>query len=229
MEDTLSAAHTRNLRAFSRGGRLDRLSLLLRVRPDDSAHCGKVGCCCCSHHGVRDRGGGNVSHSRPGTTFVARRWAAHCRLWGHVRDPRVSVVLLALGTAIYCLVDDISASICGRLPVVVWIGAFILADPVPASILQHRACCARTHHHWPVQFCAAPDLWHPDFGVHRNLDVHATVPFALVLALWLVILRVRVGYEEQVLSAEFGAYVQYKRSVWAFGPALVSHRTARSG
>ena len=53
--------------------------------------------------------------------------------------------------------------------------------------------------------------------------LHATAPFALVLAAWLAILRVRVGYEERVLSAEFEAYAQYKRSVWAFGPALVSH------
>ena len=52
--------------------------------------------------------------------------------------------------------------------------------------------------------------------------LHATAPFALVLAAWLAVLRVRVGYEERVLSAEFEAYAQYKRSVWAFGPALVS-------
>jgi len=57
--------------------------------------------------------------------------------------------------------------------------------------------------------------------------LHATAPFALVLVLWLAVLRVRVGYEERVLSAEFEAYAGYKRSVWAFGPALVSHRVVQ--
>jgi protein-S-isoprenylcysteine O-methyltransferase Ste14 len=59
--------------------------------------------------------------------------------------------------------------------------------------------------------------------------LHATVPFAIVLAAWLAVLRVRVGYEERVLGAEFEAYRRYKERVWAFGPALVLRRTARDG
>jgi protein-S-isoprenylcysteine O-methyltransferase Ste14 len=59
--------------------------------------------------------------------------------------------------------------------------------------------------------------------------LHATVPFALVLVAWIAVVRVRVGYEERVLSAEFDTYAQYKGRVWAFGPALVPHRSAGNG
>lgn len=58
--------------------------------------------------------------------------------------------------------------------------------------------------------------------------LHATIPFALVVVMWLAVLRVRVGYEERVLGAEFEAYSGYKQRVWAFGPALARPRPART-
>jgi protein-S-isoprenylcysteine O-methyltransferase Ste14 len=59
--------------------------------------------------------------------------------------------------------------------------------------------------------------------------LHATIPLGLVLVAWLVVLRIRVGYEERVLSAEFDAYHGYRQRVWAFGPALLRPRSVRSG
>jgi len=59
--------------------------------------------------------------------------------------------------------------------------------------------------------------------------LHATIPLGIVFALWLAILRIRVGYEERVLGAEFEAYRGYKQRVWAFGPALLGARTVKSG
>lgn len=63
---------------------------------------------------------------------------------------------------------------------------------------------------------------HPIYTVYLLINAgillrHLTVPFALVLALWVVLLLVRVRYEEGVLTAAFPEYTEYRRRVRAFG------------
>lgn len=50
--------------------------------------------------------------------------------------------------------------------------------------------------------------------------MHATPAFALALIAWLVVLRARVGYEEQVLCAEYPDYQRYQSQVGLFWPRL---------
>jgi protein-S-isoprenylcysteine O-methyltransferase Ste14 len=59
--------------------------------------------------------------------------------------------------------------------------------------------------------------------------LHATVPLAIALVAWFAILRVRVGYEERVLQAEYREYDDYRRQVGAFGPRLRRSQPAHSG
>ena len=63
---------------------------------------------------------------------------------------------------------------------------------------------------------------HPIYTVYLliNLGIllrHLTVPLALVLALWVALLLVRVRYEEGVLTEAFPEYPAYRRRVRAFG------------
>jgi protein-S-isoprenylcysteine O-methyltransferase Ste14 len=63
---------------------------------------------------------------------------------------------------------------------------------------------------------------HPIYTVYLFINAgillrHLTVPFALVLALWVALLLVRVRYEEGVLSSAFPDYPEYRRRVRAFG------------
>jgi protein-S-isoprenylcysteine O-methyltransferase Ste14 len=46
---------------------------------------------------------------------------------------------------------------------------------------------------------------------------HLTLPLAVVLAIWVALLLVRVRYEEGVLAATFPEYPEYRRRVRAFG------------
>lgn len=50
--------------------------------------------------------------------------------------------------------------------------------------------------------------------------LHATIPFGIALVAWFAVLRVRVGYEERVLRAEYPEYDLYRQRVGAFGPRL---------
>ena len=59
--------------------------------------------------------------------------------------------------------------------------------------------------------------------------LHATLPFAAVLVMWLVVLRVRMGYEERVLREEFPEYVSYRQRVGALGPRLRPAHAASGG
>ena len=59
--------------------------------------------------------------------------------------------------------------------------------------------------------------------------LHATLPFALVLVAWVLVLRLRVGYEEQVLRAEFPEYASYRQRVGAFGPRMRHARVLSGG
>jgi protein-S-isoprenylcysteine O-methyltransferase Ste14 len=70
-----------------------------------------------------------------------------------------------------------------------------------------------------------PYRWarHPIYAVYLLINGgillgHFTFPFAAVLAAWLVLLLVRVRYEEQVLATTFPQYGEYRRRVGAFGP-----------
>lgn len=70
---------------------------------------------------------------------------------------------------------------------------------------------------------------HPIYGTHTLLYtgtflLHATPAFAVVLAAWLLLLRVRVRYEERVLRAEYPEYDAYHRRVGAFAPRLAPAR-----
>lgn len=58
-----------------------------------------------------------------------------------------------------------------------------------------------------VQFCG---LWLS----------HLTVPFTLALVGYFALLRLRIGYEEAVLTAAFPEYRAYRERVGAFGPRL---------
>jgi protein-S-isoprenylcysteine O-methyltransferase Ste14 len=63
---------------------------------------------------------------------------------------------------------------------------------------------------------------HPIYTVYLLMNAgillrHLTVPVALVLIAWLVLLLIRVRYEEGVLTAAFPEYAEYRRRVRAFG------------
>jgi protein-S-isoprenylcysteine O-methyltransferase Ste14 len=73
-----------------------------------------------------------------------------------------------------------------------------------------------------------PYRWarHPIYAVYLLINGgillrHSTLPLAAVLAGWSVLLLLRVGYEERVLSTAFPHYQDYRRRVGAFGPRLV--------
>jgi protein-S-isoprenylcysteine O-methyltransferase Ste14 len=63
---------------------------------------------------------------------------------------------------------------------------------------------------------------HPIYTVYLLINAgillrHLTVPFAIVLAVWVALLIVRVRYEEGVLASAFPDYPEYQRRVRAFG------------
>ena len=63
---------------------------------------------------------------------------------------------------------------------------------------------------------------HPIYTVYLLINAgvllrHLTVPLALVMAAWVVLLLIRVRYEEGVLAATFPEYNDYRRRVRAFG------------
>jgi protein-S-isoprenylcysteine O-methyltransferase Ste14 len=66
---------------------------------------------------------------------------------------------------------------------------------------------------------------HPVYAVYLliNLGIllrHLTAPFAIVMAVWLGLLLIRIRFEEKVLADAFPAYREYRRRVAAFGPRL---------
>ena len=74
---------------------------------------------------------------------------------------------------------------------------------------------------------SGPYRWarHPIYAVYLLVNAgillrHFTLPLGLVLAAWLALLIVRVGYEEQVLVGAFPQYREYRQRVGAFGPRL---------
>jgi protein-S-isoprenylcysteine O-methyltransferase Ste14 len=63
---------------------------------------------------------------------------------------------------------------------------------------------------------------HPIYTVYLLINAgillrHLTVPFAIVLTVWVALLLVRVRYEEGVLASAFPDYPEYRRRVRAFG------------
>lgn len=63
---------------------------------------------------------------------------------------------------------------------------------------------------------------HPIYTVYLLINAgillrHLTAPFAIVLAIWVALLLVRVRYEEGVLASAFPEYPEYQRRVRAFG------------
>ena len=69
-----------------------------------------------------------------------------------------------------------------------------------------------------------PYRWarHPIYTVYLLINTgillrHLTLPFAAVLAVWLMTLILRVRYEESVLAGTFPEYPDYRRRVRAFG------------
>jgi protein-S-isoprenylcysteine O-methyltransferase Ste14 len=63
---------------------------------------------------------------------------------------------------------------------------------------------------------------HPIYTVYLLINAgillrHLTVPFGIVLGLWVALLLVRVRYEEGVLASAFPEYPEYSRRVRAFG------------
>jgi protein-S-isoprenylcysteine O-methyltransferase Ste14 len=59
--------------------------------------------------------------------------------------------------------------------------------------------------------------------------LHATLPFAAALLVWMLVLRIRVGYEERVLREEFPEYALYRQRVGAFGPKILHVFALSSG
>ena len=59
--------------------------------------------------------------------------------------------------------------------------------------------------------------------------LHATIPFGIVLVAWFALLRVRVGYEERVLRAEYREYDLYRQRVGAFGLRLRRSASVQNG
>jgi protein-S-isoprenylcysteine O-methyltransferase Ste14 len=63
---------------------------------------------------------------------------------------------------------------------------------------------------------------HPIYAVYLLINMgilfrHFTLPFAAVLAIWIVTLLLRIRYEEGVLTSAFPEYPEYRRRVRAFG------------
>ena len=63
---------------------------------------------------------------------------------------------------------------------------------------------------------------HPIYTVYLLINAgillrHLTLPLAIVLAVWVLLLLVRIRYEEGVLAAAFPEYPEYRRRVRAFG------------
>ena len=63
---------------------------------------------------------------------------------------------------------------------------------------------------------------HPIYTVYLLINAgillrHLTLPLAIVLGLWVVLLLIRILYEEGVLAAAFPEYPEYRRRVRAFG------------
>lgn len=63
---------------------------------------------------------------------------------------------------------------------------------------------------------------HPIYTVYLLINAgillrHLTIPFAIVLAVWVALLLLRVRYEEGVLASAFPDYPEYRRRVRAFG------------
>ena len=66
---------------------------------------------------------------------------------------------------------------------------------------------------------------HPIYTIYLLINAglwlrHPTPQFAVVLAIWGVLLLRRIRYEEQVLGAAFSEYAAYRAKVGAFGPRL---------
>lgn len=66
---------------------------------------------------------------------------------------------------------------------------------------------------------------HPIYTVYLLINAgillrHFTVPFAALLAVWALLLVIRIRYEEQVLAGAFPEYGDYRKRVGAFGPRL---------
>ena len=59
--------------------------------------------------------------------------------------------------------------------------------------------------------------------------LHPTIAFSAVIVFWLIVVRIRIGYEERVLSEAFPDYSTYRRRVGAFGPRLRLVHTAHVG
>jgi protein-S-isoprenylcysteine O-methyltransferase Ste14 len=64
---------------------------------------------------------------------------------------------------------------------------------------------------------------HPIYTVYLFINAgillgHLTPVFAVVLAVWVALLLLRIRYEEAVLSTAFPDYREYRRRVGAFGP-----------
>jgi protein-S-isoprenylcysteine O-methyltransferase Ste14 len=67
---------------------------------------------------------------------------------------------------------------------------------------------------------------HPIYAVYIvnfiGIWLHSVTPaFTAVMALWFVLLLIRVRYEERVLAEAFPEYADYRRRVGAFGPRFV--------
>lgn len=74
---------------------------------------------------------------------------------------------------------------------------------------------------------SGPYRWarHPIYAVYLLINGgillrHFTLPLSAVLAGWLALLVIRVGYEERVLVSAFPQYREYRQRVGAFGPRL---------
>jgi protein-S-isoprenylcysteine O-methyltransferase Ste14 len=75
---------------------------------------------------------------------------------------------------------------------------------------------------------------HPIYAVYLLVNAgillgHLTVPFAVVLAVWVGLMVLRIRYEEAVLTSAFPDYRAYRARVGAFGPRLGIAAPARQG
>jgi protein-S-isoprenylcysteine O-methyltransferase Ste14 len=59
--------------------------------------------------------------------------------------------------------------------------------------------------------------------------LHATVQLGVVLVVWFALVRIRVRFEERVMSAEFPEYERYAQRVGPFWPRLSREHTANVG
>lgn len=63
--------------------------------------------------------------------------------------------------------------------------------------------------------------------IYTGLFLLRASPFAaLALLVWLGVVRVRIGYEERVLCAEYPEYERYRSRVGAFGPRPLARHAA---